>query len=263
MPVIGFADESGTSGTSRCYAIGVVSLEAADVDGFSRYFKDLHLSHGVQGEAKWTKVKTSHGLTNFALDALSAILRSHNASFNVIVVNKAQYRNWRSPILGEEGAFYQTYTYLLRHLVRSARATTEVFIDDRSDEYAKRTEIVETVGNAMLAKLQVSGRLNHVSKVPSNQFIGIQVADLLTGAIWAAHERRLGSRIGMHRGKIETIKRLASLLGWDDLCYDTKPGRRFNIWHFPREYRSQPATRLVLPSPEIPYVSLEDLAGTG
>jgi hypothetical protein len=259
MTRIAFADESGIGGNSNCYAIGVVSFDADCVDGFEDYFRIKLISHGVQGEGKWTKVRTSHGLINFALDALAAILRSHSATFDAIVVNTSLYRNWSSPIMTKEDAFYQTYTYLLRYIADRANLPAEIFIDDRSDSYAKRDEMMENIGNHMLSQLASAGRLTGVHKVDSHTRVGVQVADLLIGAVNAAHGRRLNPRFPLNSTKRLAIDRLAQMLGWDDLCYDTMPSNKFNIWHFPIEYRADPATRRVNPTNKIPYVSSVDL----
>lgn len=260
MSLVAFADESGTTSGTACYAIGVVSVDDVGLSRFETRCLELLHAHGVQGEAKWTKVRTSHGLTNFVLGVLDLVLTGESTSFDVIVVNKALFRNWRNPRLGQEGAFYQTYTYLLRHLVRRARQTATVYIDDRSDRYPKQNEVVEAIGNAILAQLHQTGRLQSVRKVPSRDYIGIQVADVLTGAVWAAHERRLDSTTPLNRGKIVTIERLASMLGWDDLCYDTMPSSKLNVWHFPTDYRADPATRMVAKTPVVPYVRKDEIA---
>jgi hypothetical protein len=259
MTRIGFADESGTDGKTDCYAIGVVSFDAECLEGFEDYFRSKLISHGVQGEGKWTKVRTSHGLINFALDVLDAILRSKSGSFDVIVVNTALYRNWSSPLITKEDAFYRTYTLLLRHIADRAKLPAEIFIDDRSDSYAKRDEMMQNIGNHMLAQLASAGQLTGVHKIKSHECIGVQVADLLTGAINAAHSRMLNPRFPLHSVKKLAIERLAKLLGWDDLCYDTMPSRQFNVWHFPIEYRAFPRTRPVIPTYQIPYVSQVDL----
>lgn len=261
MNRIAFADESGIDGKTSCYAIGVVSFDADCLDGFEDYFKSRLTSHGVQGEGKWTKVRGSHGLINFTLDALSSILRSHSASFDAIVVNTSLFRNWSSPLMTKEDAFYQTYTFLLRHIAKRANLPAEIFIDERSDGYAKRNEMMENIGNNMLAQLATAGRLTDVRKVRSHDCIGVQVADLLTGAVNAAHARMLNARSPLHPGKQLAIERLAQMIGWDDLCYDTMPSDKFNIWHFPIEYRAVPRTRSVHPTTQIPYVSLIDLLG--
>jgi hypothetical protein len=237
----------------------VVSFDADCLDEFEGYFKSKLLTHGVQGEGKWTKIKESHGLINFTLDALSSILRSHSASFDTIVVNTALFRNWNSPLMTKEDAFYQTYTYLLRHIANRANLPSEIFIDDRCDSYGKRDEMMENIGNNMLGQLASAGRLSDVHKVNSHDYVGVQVADLLTGAVNASHARLLNPRIPIHPGKRLAIERLAQMLGWDDLCYDTMPSPKFNIWHFPIQYRAIPGTRIMNSTTEIPYVSLIDI----
>jgi hypothetical protein len=259
MKRIAFADESGIDGLTNCYAIGVVSFNSACLDGFEDYFKSKLVSHGVQGEAKWKKVTSSHGLVNFALDALKAILRSDSASFDVMVVNTSLFRNWSSPLMTKEDAFYQTFTFLLKHIAKRANVPAESYIDNRSDHYGKRDEMMGKIGNNMLAQLASAGRLAGVHKVESHETIGVQVADILTGAVNAAHARLLNPKIPLHPGKRLAIERLAEMLGWDDLCYDTMPSDKVNIWHFPVEYRAMPRTRMVNPSTRVPYVSAADL----
>ena len=240
MKRVAFADESGIDGRTSCYSIGAVSVDADRLEVFEEYFKSKLLEHGVQGEAKWTRIRMSHGLINFALDALNSVLRSDSASLDVIVVNTSLFRNWTMSLVTKEAAFYQTYTYLLRHIAKRAKVTADVYIDERSDAYAKRHVVVEKIGNNMLEQLASRGRLGSVRKVSSSRYVGIQIADLLTGAINAAHSLRLNPKLPIHPGKRLAIERLSEILGWDDLCYDTMPSEKFNIWHFPIEYRSFP-----------------------
>lgn len=258
---IAFADESGIDGSSRCYAIGVLSFDASRLEHFEATFTDLKLAHGVVGEVKWGKVNTSHGMINLALAWLDKILRSRSATFDLIAVNTRLYNLWSEKGANREEAFYKTYTYLLRHIVRRTRAPTEVWIDDRSDSYLKQTEVLETVGNRMLAQLVSTGRLQSVRKVPSSKTPGIQVADLLTGAFTASHRRHLEPNLQINSGKKLAIDRLASMIGWDDLCYDTFPNPKLNIWHFPPiGYRAEPETRDVVIAKRVPYITSADLA---
>jgi hypothetical protein len=256
MAKIGFADESGTDDRSVCYAIGVVSLPAVCLPAFDARIEALKRTHGVEGEPKWTRVRTSHGLVNFALDCLHLIISEPSFSFDVIVVNKRQYRNWQGTSLDRETAFYQTYTFLLRHIVRRA-SDMDVFIDNRSDRYGKHDEVVQTVGNRMLARLAATGRLGSVKKADSASTAGIQVADLLTGAVNTAHQCRLCPTFRVHSGKHAAIQRLASMLGWTNLAHDTYPHPKFNVWHFPTEFRG-PSRDPVFRA-DVPYVCADDL----
>ena len=55
-----------------------------------------------------------------------------------------------------------------------------------------------------------------------------------------------------------TISKMASILGWDSLAYDTMPNNDFNIWHFPPETRAIPATKQVIPNFSIANISREE-----
>lgn len=256
---IAFADESGIDGNPKCYAIGVVSVSKAKLRGFNDVFAKLKREHGVGNEVRWKSVAKGHGLINLSIDWLDRILRSETARFDVIVVNTEMYRKWSQRGAEREDAFYVTYTYLLRHLARQVKTNTEVFIDDRSDEYQKQHEAIETIANNMLGQLHATGRLEKVTKVPSHEHPGIQIADMLTGAIAASHRLYLDADTPLNAGKRLAIERMAALLGWDALHYNTMPHSRFNIWHFPQEYRAMPATLEVRPSRLVPFITPEDL----
>ena len=120
-----------------------------------------------------------------------------------------------------------------------------VFIDDRSDEYPRQPEVIQIVGNHMLKDLADARRLGDVTKVNSKLEPVIQVADLLTGAITAAHRIDLNPADALHPGKLLAISRVAEMFDWPDMVCDTMPDSRFNVWHFPKQYRAQPATRSV------------------
>jgi hypothetical protein len=88
------------------------------------------------------------------------------------------------------------------------------------------------------------------------------VPEYATGAINTAHNRYLNPEIQINSGKKLLINKLSSMLGWDDLCYDTFPSEDFNIWHFPEEYRATPATKHINYSSSIPYITAEELLKT-
>lgn len=259
MSRIAFADESGTDANPKCYAIGVVSVAKRRLGNFNRVFELLKRQHGVEQEVRWSSVRNGHGMINLGIDWMHRILKSNTARFDVIVVNAEQYQKWSQRGADREEAFYVTYTFLLRHLAKQVKVTTEVFIDDRSDEYPKQHEVVETIANHMLNKLHSSGRLDRVTKVPSHEHPGIQVADMLTGAIAASHRLYLDPKTRLNAGKRLAIERMASVVGWDALHYDTFPHDKFNIWHFPTEYRADPATREIRVSKLIPFIKPTDL----
>jgi hypothetical protein len=238
MTRIAFADESNTTGKPACYAIGVVSIGVSQLASFNNRFEELAKAHGLVGEAKWQKIGKSHGQINLLLDWARLLVAHPGARFDSIVVHTGRYKKWTDRNTDREVAFYVTYAELLKHMARRGCRLTEVLIDDRQDSYAKRPETTELIVNRMLVKTADSGRLENLRKVQSRSTPGIQIADLLTGAICAGHELQLLPARRPNPGKNEAIKRLAATLGWDALHYDTMPDSKFNIWHFPYpEYR--------------------------
>ena len=258
MARVAFADESGIDGSTKCYAIGVVSVAASRIGHFNQVFESLKRKHGVDNEVRWTSVRNSHGLVNLGIDWLHRIVTSSTARFDAIVVNTALYRKWRDSA-GREEAFYRTYTFLLRHLALRVREETTVMIDDRSDEYPKRHEVVETITNRMLAQLHATGRLKDVIKVRSHDHPGIQIADMLTGAVASSHRLFLDPAAPINAAKRLAIQRMASLIGWDALHYDTFPHDKFNIWHFPLECRGTPASRKINVARLAPFITPAEL----
>ena len=110
----------------------------------------------------------------------------------------------------------------------------------------------------MLAKLAATGRLGSVKKANSSETAGIQVADLLTGAINTAHVCHLCPGFTIHNGKRLAIRRLADMVGWPHLAHDTYPHPKFNVWHFPTEFRGP--SRDPVFREDIPYVCADELS---
>jgi hypothetical protein len=68
---------------------------------------------------------------------------------------------------------------------------------------------------------------------------------------------RLEPSAKLHPGKRLAVRQLHRQLGWSHLAYDTYPHPRFNVWHFPAEYRGpsrEPAVNC-----RVPYVTAADL----
>lgn len=241
-----FADESGTTGPG-CYGIGALSVEESALPEFNRYFQERVARHRVIGEAKWQKVSKSASLINLTLELTFAILRSEHAHFSCIVVDKGLYRNWRSG--QEESAFYKTYSQNIRHITSELGGDVQVYMDEKSDSYPKHDEVLQIVTNHMLRRVASGARISSVKMEQSRLSPGIQAVDLLTGPIVAAHNLKVSTRASVNPGKALLIKRMAEVLGWDDLCYDTMPHslreKHFNIWQFPIETRASRGTKAI------------------
>lgn len=254
-----FADESAIGPETPCYGIGCLALPESELVDFSSFFTERHRMHGATGEVKWKKIGTSHGMMNMTLDLLKQIVE-RRYRFGVIVVFKGSYRKWQEGNFEE--AFYTTYDMILSHVVKSGEGEHRVYIDDRCDSYDKHDEAVQVIVNRMLRKGGHGGEIVEVQKSESRLRPGIQVVDVLTGAVVAAHNLALMPSLQIHRGKILLIERLAGLLGLPDLHTDTFPESDVNIWHFPVEHRAVFSRKAVVkPNLNVRYVGADELAG--
>lgn len=252
---VAYADESGTSGTEKCYTIGALLVPEEDDESFRKDVEILIREHGVMGEVKWKKVSNSHGLINFGIHVFKRIIES-DCRFIAIVVQKALYRKWQA---NKENAFYTTYSELFKHAAEGLGRTVRIYIDNRTDSYDKQDEVMEIVTNNMLAQLSSSGKISNVTKADSKELVCLQVADLLTGAFNTAHHHYLNPDWEFSPGKALLISKMAQILGWDRLVYDTYPNTVLNIWHFPIQWRAVPETKNVRTDTSVRFITDEEL----
>lgn len=234
-----FADESGTDPQHKCYTIGALKLNPEQVDVVTAKFDELYMNHGIVGEIKWKKVGSSGGIEQFGLEMLKFLL-DNDIELSFIVVWKSVFRKWKE---NKENAFYMTYNYLLRHILKVEKGNCLVYIDDRTDSYKKQDEVMEIITNNMLNQLESEANIHTVNKTESKSSKIIQIIDLFTGAINASTNIYLDKNYKNHDGKKQFIKKIAEIFGWDALHYDTYPNNLINIWHFPIEFRKIPESK--------------------
>ena len=106
-----------------------------------------------------------------------------------------------------------------------------VRVDPIHSSYAKADEAAEVILRNIVEQVpSLHGRdvIHSVRTVDSRETPGVQLSDLLLGAVMAARHGEIESS-----SKQNVIARIADHLGWDDLAADTMPGaQKFNIWRF-------------------------------
>lgn len=246
-----YGDESGTTGSDRCYSIGLLSIKTDRIEKLNDYVLGLKHKHGIVGELKWSKIKNSAGQANVCLDLLKMVLKS-SCCFHSIVVEKSKFNNWRSD---REHAFYQTYTYLLKNMAKHVKSPIQVFIDQKCDKYDKNDEVVGIIANNMLGRMGLHRSVQNVEMANSKDHLGLQVVDILTGAVNSGYLKFLNSDLVLSEAKEAAFPKLSEILGWDAFHYDTYPNSGFNIWHFPSENRARPGTRNIHPNYDVGSVA--------
>lgn len=244
MDYLVFGDESGTTGNDSCYSIGLLCVPMDKIEEFESYVQKLKFQRGIVGELKWKKIKNSSGQANICVDILSMVLKTA-CCFHSIIVEKSIYNNWR---INRERAFYQTYTYLLKNTAKQVNSPLKVMIDYKCDKYKKNDEVIGIVANNMLSQIGKDKTISDVKMHDSKAHAGLQVVDILTGAVNSGYMKYLNENIKLSKAKEASFIKMAEMLGWDKLHYDTFPNKDFNIWHFPIENKANPATKKIVPN---------------
>jgi hypothetical protein len=252
--VSSFADESGVTKGSPCYSIGILNVPTDYLDEFNSHIEEIYKASGIRGEIKWEKIRKSAGQINLCINLLKYLLNSP-CTFHAIAVSKAPYNKWHK---NEESAFFTTYNQLLNQSSKGLNANCKVYIDQKSTKYPKQDEVMQIITNRMLAKLPTNSKIEHVTMENSKLHWGLQAVDILTGAVNTGYLLYFTPQAQMQEAKRIAVTRMAHILGWDQLAYDTMPNNMFNIWHFPIETRAKPGTRNIQPNYSIPLVTREE-----
>jgi hypothetical protein len=239
MSITAFADESGTTSGIPCYTIGVLNVPNDYLDEFNNEISEIGKKSGIQGELKWEKIRSSSGQINLCIELLKFILNSP-CTYHAIAVEKAPFRKWQED---EESAFFMTYNFLLKQSSHGLNSDIQVIIDQRCTVYKKQDELIKIITNHMLAKVTTSSsNIVHLEMENSKLMFGLQAVDIITGAINSGYHLHFDPNASVKLAKKLAIARMAKILGWNGLQYDTYPNNDFNIWHFPIETRGNPAT---------------------
>lgn len=225
-------DDSGLHG-SRYVAYGTLWMNWQRRGEFQKLVRELRQRHGYTSEIKWTKVTR---LTQpFYLDLVETFFRTSWLQFHCYlleksIVDKALHdNNWDKARQKHLTKFLvnKMKQCLKRHQHRTQKF--RVWVDPIASSYDKADEVVHIVAQHTLTKAGApKDCIDCVVEHDSKETPSIQLADLLLGAVAAAHE---GDANAAHKRAVQ--QRIADHLGWDDLNADTFPTeRKFNVWTF-------------------------------
>lgn len=232
-----YIDESGLTPNDSCYSIGAVILREQDVTELLKLISSLRDKYHFANEIKWTKVHIkSPNLINLGLDLLYVILQK-SIYYHSIVVRKNLYNKWK---INRDEAFYTSFTQLISHMSEQFSAKFMIYADEKSDKYPKHHQVCQLIANSYLCNRDSQSNIKKIVKVNSKNNPIIQCCDFITGAITTSHNIALNPDHIINKGKILCINKLAEIIGWDDLSCDTWKNDKFNIWHFPTEFRGKP-----------------------
>jgi hypothetical protein len=114
---------------------------------------------------------------------------------------------------------------LVKNVAKQMKSDVEVIIDQKIDKYKKNDEVTGIVANHMLARAGMKKLVKSVTMHDSKHHLGLQVVDILTGAVNSGYLKYLNPRLELSVAKELAFERMAALLGWDVFHYDTFPNK--------------------------------------
>jgi hypothetical protein len=218
---------------------------------FQQIWRDLHEGHFPPSEVKWEKVKRE---TSPFFEALvDEFFRRRWLMFHCLLISKGEVdlsfhdNSWD---LARRKHFTLFLANRIRRFARPGKHYM-IRVDPIHSSYKKADEAAEVILSNILQQapsLKGARTIDSLITVDSRQTSGVQLADLLVGAVLAARHGDITSS-----PKKALVQRIAAHLGWPDLASDTMPSaQKFNIWRFwdPTSGKPRPeVTRRVTKTP--------------
>lgn len=226
-----FCDESGMHDSRRMVGFGsfwIPTERRGDLQSIRRRTSSRHFP---PSEVKWTKVKKQ--TLPFFLDIVDEFFQRPWMMFHCIVISKEDFElSHHNNDL--DLAHRKFFTMLLSSKIRRFAApgkTYSIRVDPIQSYYKKADEAAEKVLQNLVEQvppLRGANVVRSLRTVDSRTTFGVQMSDLLLGAVMAARANNTKSE-----AKAQVMARIASHLRWPDLTSCTYGGAwKFNIWRF-------------------------------
>lgn len=218
-----YCDESGlealTDKTAHDYvAIGGIWLPAEFRKVFKSQVKAIKEKHGVFGELKWNKL--SPKFYPVYKDIIDYFFSNECIRFRVILVEASKVDNFKFNHSDSELGFYKFYYQLLHHWILDFN-TYDIFLDLKVNrDIGRLKELRKVLSNANL-----TSQIFQVQGLPSEQSLGIQLADILTGLVASKYNGGLTSQ-----AKIELIKHVEKTYLKKEISSTPKWEEKFNVF---------------------------------
>lgn len=226
-----YCDDTGIN--KPYYGWGSLWIPSEARGRLSQWITELRLEHNFckDEEIKWNGVSRRNRRFYEAL--VDGFFCRNWLMFHAIVVKKSLVKREFHEHMGQAR---------LKHLGSLLTNKIEFFGRGRPDKayhvrvdplgahsgYSKEDERLYAITNALLTQKLGVPAIHSLMVADSKKTVGIQLADVLLGAIVAPWQASFGSE---HKEAIS--RRVFEHLGWDDHLADTSMNVwKFNIWHF-------------------------------
>lgn len=176
-----YCDESGLEALSRkeehlYSAIGGIWLPEDNRTDLKNGIKSIKEKYGIHGELKWQKLSPAY----FELykDIIDYFFQAEFIRFRVILIESSKVDHIRFNNTDAELGFYKFYYQLLHHWIYDFN-NYNIFVDLKVNRDKNRLKELKNV----LELSNLTSAISQVQGLPSEQSLGIQLADVLTGLV--------------------------------------------------------------------------------
>jgi Protein of unknown function (DUF3800) len=160
----------------RYIVIGGIWLPADQRTQFKEGLKVIRQAHGIHGEMKWRKLSPAY--FDFYKDIIDFFFQSDYIRFRAILIESDKVNNVKFNSNDSELSFYKFYYQLLHHWIFDFNSY-DIFLDYKVNHDRKRLPKLCTVLN----NANLTSDIRFVQALPSEQSLGVQLADVLTGVV--------------------------------------------------------------------------------
>lgn len=218
-----YCDESGLEALNDKDAhlfssIGGIWMPAEYRTEFKDAINMIKKDHRLFGEFKWNKVSPSY--LGFYIDIIDYFFSTENLRFRAILMESNKIDNYKFHNGDSELGFYKFYYQLLHHWILDFNVY-DVFLDLKINRDKTRLRSLSKVLN----NANLTSNIKQVQGLPSNQSLGIQLADLLTGMVGAKFNNKTKSE-----AKLTLITKIESEHISRAISPTPKSEEKFNIF---------------------------------
>ncbi|WP_245155376.1 DUF3800 domain-containing protein [Mannheimia haemolytica] len=223
-----FCDESGISG-KPFYAFGALWIREDKISLFEKEIQKLREKHYCTDEIKWQGTNSKR-FSEFYRELVSFFFQADYLFFNCIVVQQAivnkAFHNGDYEMAKQKHFNLLICNKIEQSLYKNRINRFVLSVDDLPFKYNKADEAMHIIANNIIRKkTAVANAILALNEVDSRKSSGVQLCDLLLGAILSSYQNDITSE-----RKKELTKWIALHLGWDKLTYDTlQEEKKFNI----------------------------------
>lgn len=218
-----YCDESGLEALTRKDAhlytgIGGIWLPAENRDLLKKGLNEIKEKYNIKTELKWKKISPTH--LDLYKEVIDFFFNAGYIRFRVILIEAGKVDNMRFNSEDAELSFYKFYYQLLNH-----------WIYDNND-YAIFTDLKQNRNKGRLKELEraldrsnLTSDVTQMQGLPSEQSLGIQLADILTGLVVSKFNGELTSS-----GKLGLIDYVEQRYLSKEIVPTPKSEEKFNVF---------------------------------